>query len=128
MVSSIVDKSLPILSRASADVLRKLLDRVPINHPEMGSNTRTKAESSGLKTNIQNKYIITVIGSRKANSREFITDTSSSLTSVVAREIISPFRLSVKYDNGRERILLYSWLRMSRTTPLRIGAMKYIAR
>ena len=41
------------------------------------------------------------------------------------RAMMSPLRSPLKYPMGRESILAYMVLRMSRTTPLRIGMVKY---
>ena len=46
---------------------------------------------------------------------------SISFTSPLIRAMMSPFRSSEKNPNGSANIFLYSWIRISRTTPVRIG-------
>ena len=48
---------------------------------------------------------------------------SISCTSPLMRAMMSPLRSSLKKPSDREVIFLYSELRMSRTTPVRIGMM-----
>ena len=48
---------------------------------------------------------------------------STSCTSPLIRAMMSPLRSSEKKPNGSAVILRYSWLRMSRTTPVRMGMM-----
>ena len=57
-------------------------------------------------------------------SSELITEFSTSLTSPVIRASTSPLRSSLKKPRGRARIFALSWLRRSRTTPVRIGTRK----
>ena len=61
------------------------------------------------------------MGFLNIRSSDDIILVSTSCTSPVIRAIISPFRSSVKKPKGRLTILLYNWLRISRTTPVRIG-------
>ncbi len=46
---------------------------------------------------------------------------STSCTSPLMRAMMSPLRSSLKKDSDSNVILLYSMLRMSLTTPVRIG-------
>ena len=48
---------------------------------------------------------------------------SISCTSPLMRAMMSPLRSSLKKPSDSEVIFLYSELRMSRTTPVRIGMM-----
>ena len=48
---------------------------------------------------------------------------STSCTSPLMRAMMSPLRSSLKNPNGSDVIFWYSWLRMSRTTPVRMGMM-----
>ena len=54
-------------------------------------------------------------------SNELMMEVSISFTSPETRAIISPFRSSEKKPKGSSVIFRLIWLRMSRTTPVRIG-------
>ena len=54
-------------------------------------------------------------------SSDDMIELSTSPTSPVIRAMMSPLRSSEKKPRGNDVILRYSWLRMSRTMPVRIG-------
>ena len=54
-------------------------------------------------------------------SRELMMEVSTSFTSPETRAMISPLRSSEKNPRGSSVIFLLIWLRISRTTPVRIG-------
>ena len=56
-------------------------------------------------------------------SRLAMMDVSISCTSPLIRAMMSPLRSSLKKPQGSEVIFWYSWLRISRTTPVLMGMM-----
>jgi len=61
------------------------------------------------------------MGFLKSISSELMMDVSISCTSPLIRAMISPFLSSEKKPSGKDRILRYNLLRMSRTIPVRMG-------
>ena len=56
-------------------------------------------------------------------SSTLIIEVSTSFTSPLILAMISPFLSWEKNPRGRDMILLYSWRRMSLTTPVLMGIM-----
>ena len=71
---------------------------------------------------------MTVIGSRKKDSRKLTVLNSTSCKSFVRRLMISPLRWSLKYPIGRLNIFLNISERMSFRIRFRIGFRTYMAR
>ena len=71
------------------------------------------------------KYMIIMIGFLNIISNEAIMEFSISATSPVILDITSPFRSVVKNPIGKLITFLNTNVRISRTTPERIGIMKY---
>ena len=61
------------------------------------------------------------IGFFMSISREVTIEFSTSLTSPVIRAMMSPLRSFEKKPMGRPTTLSYTFVRMSRTTPVRNG-------
>ena len=80
-----------------------------------------KSVSSQLMNSSIEKYAMMSIGFLKSMSSDDIIEFSISPTSPVILAMMSPLRSSVKKPSGSDVIFLYSWLRMSRTMPVRMG-------
>ena len=93
----------------------------PMNQPIIGMIITEKSVSCQEMIIKVVKYERIKMGFLNIKSRDDMMLVSTSCTSPVMRAMISPLRSSVKKPKGRRTILLYSWLRMSRTTPVRIG-------
>ena len=86
-----------------------------------GMATSTKRVSSQLRKKSVPKVTTIAMGFLMSISSEFDNEVSSPLTSELMREMMSPLRSSEKKLRGRPITLLYTCMRMSRTTPVRRG-------
>ena len=114
------------LQRACAVMLLcfNFLPTMPINDAKSGTKSRVKIVSCHEITIKVMKYISTRIGFLNSKSSEDITEESTSCTSPLILAIISPFRSSLKKLSESDVIFLYSWLRMSQTTPVLTGMIE----
>ena len=77
----------------------------PMRKTETGMRSRTKRVSCQEMTKRVMRYTRIMIGSLKSISSADMIDASTSLTSLVMRDITSPLLASVKYPIGSESIL-----------------------
>ena len=81
----------------------------------------TKRVSSQLRKKSVKRVTTMAMGFLMSISRELDRAVSRPLTSELMREMMSPLRSSEKKLKGRLITLLYTCMRMSRTTPVRKG-------
>ncbi len=108
---------------ASSDWRFSFFPTFPITHPIPGTTNRVNRVSCQLVASKVPKYITIKIGFLMSMSSELVMEFSTSPTSPLMRAMISPFRSSEKKRNGRRITLLYTMMRISRTTPVRKGIM-----
>ena len=92
-----------------------------MNQPISGTMVSVNSVSCHDMSSSVMKYAMMSIGFLKSMSSDDIIEFSTSCTSPLMRAMMSPLRSSEKNDSESDVILRYSWLRMSRTTPVRIG-------
>ena len=92
-------------------------------HPARGSTTSTNRVIFQLMVNRVMKHTSKAIGLRISMSMELVSEFSTTVTSALIRAMMSPFRSSEKKLSGRRSTLLYTWMRISRTIPVRSGTM-----
>ena len=94
---------------------------VPITQAKAGIATSTKSVSSQLRKKRVNSVTTMAMGFLMSISSELESEVSSPLTSLLIRDMMSPLRSSEKKLSGNPITLLYTCMRMSRTTPVRKG-------
>ena len=120
-VSSICDVVSPSFCCATSDFALSLRPIEPITQPSTGMTQIVKSVSSQLMYTKVPKYITMNIGFLMSMSREVTIEFSTSETSPVIRAMMSPLRSFEKKPIGKLTTLSYTFVRISRTIPVRNG-------
>ncbi len=104
IVSSMMDKITPSFTWLFADVRRRLFPTWAIKIPVTGSKIATKTVNVGLMMTSEIRKTTIVKGSRNIISSDCMIDHSIFITSLVIRDMMSPFRFSLKYESGKIKI------------------------